>query len=162
MAVITRLRSVWRNLAHRRSVERDLDDELRGTFDFLVDEHIASGMNATEARRAAMLQLGRIDSIKTQVREARSGAAVETLWHDLRFSLRLLRRSPSFTAAAIVSLALGMGANGAVFGLLNALQLRSLPVADAGALAEIRLNGPRCCRHTGRNRQVSWPLWQEL
>ena len=66
MAVITRVRAVWRNLAHRRSVERDLDDELRGTFDLLVDEHVASGMNATEARRAAMLQLGRIDSIKTQ------------------------------------------------------------------------------------------------
>ena len=162
MAILTRARAAWRNLAHRRSVERDLDDELRGTFDILVDEHVASGMNATEARRAAMLQLGRIDSIKTQVREARSGAGVETLWHDLRFSLRLLRRSPSFTAAAIVSLALGMGANGAVFGLLNALQLRRLPVADAGELAEIRLNGPRCCRHTGRNRQVSWPLWQEL
>ena len=78
----------------------------------------------------------RIDSIKTQVREARSGAGLETLWHDIRFSVRLLRRSPSFTAAAIVSLALGMGANGAVFGLLNALRLRSLPVADAGALAE--------------------------
>jgi putative ABC transport system permease protein len=162
MAVITRVRAVWRNLAHRRSVERDLDDELRGTFDLLVDEHVASGMNATEARRTAMLQLGRIDSIKTQVREARGGAGLETLWHDIRFSLRLLRRSPSFTAAAIVSLALGMGANGAVFGLLNALQLRSLPVADAGSLAEVRLNGPRCCRHTGRNRQVSWPLWQEL
>lgn len=159
---MTRLGSAWRNLVHRRSVERDLDEELRGTFDLLVDEYVASGMNATEARRAAMLQLGRIDSIKTQVRDARSGAGLETLWHDIRFSVRLLRRSPSFTAAAIVSLALGMGANGAVFGLLNALRLRSLPVADAGALAEVRLNGPRCCRHTGRNRQVSLPLWQEI
>jgi len=159
---LTRLRSAWRNLVHRRTVERDLDDELRGAFDLLVDEYVASGMNATEARRAAMLQLGRIDSIKTQVREARSGAGLETLWHDIRFSVRLLRRNPSFTAAAIVSLALGMGANGAVFGLLNALRLRSLPVADAGALAEIRLDGPRCCRHTGRNRQVSLPLWQEI
>jgi predicted permease len=159
---LARLRSAWRNLVHRRSVERDLDDELRGTFDLLVDDHVASGMNASEARRAAMLQLGRIDSIKTQVLEARSGAGLETLWHDLRFSVRLLRRSPSFTAAAVVSLALGMGANGAVFGLLNALRLRSLPVADAGVLAEVRLNGPRCCRHTGRNRQVSVPLWQEI
>jgi len=159
---MTRLASAWRNLVHRRSVERDLDEELRGTFDLLVDEYVASGMNAAGARRAAMLQLGRIDSIKTQVRDARSGAGLETLWHDIRFSVRLLRRSPSFTAAAIVSLALGIGANAAVFGLLNALRLRSLPVADAGALAEVRLTGPRCCRHTGRNRQVSLPLWQEL
>ena len=75
---MTRLGSAWRNLVHRRSVERDLDEELRGTFDLLVDEYVASGMNATEARRAAMLQLGRIDAIKTQVRDARSGAGLET------------------------------------------------------------------------------------
>ena len=162
MPWLKRLHALWRNLAHRTVVDRDLDDELRGTFDLLVDEHVAAGMNAVEARRAAMLQLGRIDSIATQVREARSGAGIETLWHDLRFSVRLLRRSPSFTAAAIISLALGMGASGAMFGLLNALRLRNLPVAKAGDLAEIRLDGPRCCRHTGRNRQVSLPLWQEI
>jgi predicted permease len=162
MSWLKRLHALWRNLAHREAVDRDLDDELRGAFDLLVDEHVTAGMNAVEARRAAMLQLGRIDSIATQVRETRSGAGLETIWHDLRFSVRLLRRSPSFTAAAIVSLALGMGASGAMFGLLNAVRLRSLPVADAGNLAEIRLEGPRCCRHTGRNRQVSLPLWQEI
>src|ERR1700752_27812 len=111
MAILIRLRAAWRNLTHRRSVELDLDDELRGTFDPVGDEPAAAGMNAPEARRAAMLQLGRIASIKTQVREARSGAGLETLWHDAWFSARLLRRSPSFTAAAIVSLALGLGAN---------------------------------------------------
>jgi hypothetical protein len=162
MAWLKRLRALWRNLVHREVADRALDDELRGTFDLLVDEHLAAGMNPVEARRAAMLQLGRIDSITTQVRAARSGAGIESLWHDIRFSVRLLRRSPSFMAAAIISLALGIGASGAMFGLLNALRLRTLPVANAGDLAEIRLDGPRCCRHTGRNRQVSLPLWQEI
>jgi putative ABC transport system permease protein len=162
MSSMRRLRTLWRNLAHRRSVDRDLDDELRGTFDLLADEHVSAGMRPEQARRAAMLQLGRIESIKTQVQDVRSGAGLETLGHDIRFALRLLRRSPSFTAAAIVSLTLAVGANTAVFGLLNALRLRTLPVPHADNLAEIRLNGPRCCRHTGRNRQVSLPLWQEI
>jgi putative ABC transport system permease protein len=162
MSFRSRLRSLWRNVAHRDRVERDLDHELSAAFELLVDEHLQKGAPPAEARRAATLQLGRIDSIKTQVRNVRGGAGLETLWHDIRFSLRLLRRNRSFTAAAIVSLALGMGANATVFGLLNALRLRSLPVAHAGELAEVQLSGPRCCRHTGRNRQVSQPLWQEI
>ena len=162
MSFRSRLRSLWRNVAHRDRVERDLDHELSAAFELLVDEHLQKGAPPAEARRAATLQLGRIDSIKTQVRDVRGGAGLETLWHDIRFSLRLLGRNRSFTTAAIVSLALGMGASGTVFGLLNALRLRSLPVAHAAELAEIQLSGPRCCRHTGRNRQVSLPLWQEI
>ena len=96
------------------------------------------------------------------MRDVRSGASIETLWQDIRFGVRLLRRSPSFVGAAVVSLALGIGANSAVFGLLNALRLRSLPVLNAQELAGIRLDGPRCCRHTGRNKQLSWPLWNEI
>lgn len=162
MSLRSRLRSLWRNVAHADRVERDLDNELNAALDLLVDEHLQKGATPAEARRAALLQLGQVDSIKTQVRDSRGGAGIESLWHDVRFSLRQLARSRSFTTAAVVSLALGMGANGAVFGLLNALRLRSLPVADAGQLAEIRLSGPRCCRHTGRNRQMSLPLWQEI
>ena len=162
MSLPSRLRNFWRNIAHRDRVERDLDNELHAAFALLVDEHLQKGLTPADARRATMLQLGPLDSIKTQVRDVRGGAGLETLWHDIRFSLRLLRRSRSFTVAAVASLALGMGAGGTVFGLLNALRLRSLPVAHAEELAELRLNGPRCCRHTGRNRQVSLPLWQEI
>ena len=162
MSVNNRLSNLWRNLVRRDRVERDLNDELDGAFDLLVEEHVRSGMTPEQARRTAVLELGRIDSIKTHVRDVRSGAGVETLWHDVRFALRLLGRSRPFTAAAILSLALGIGANAAVFGLLNALRLRTLPVPRAVELAEIRLSGPRCCRHTGRNRQVSLPLWREI
>ena len=158
----SRLRSLWRNLVHGQRVERDLEDEVRGTFELLVEEKIERGVQPAAARTEAAREMGRLESIKEQVREVRNGAGIETLWHDVRFGVRLLRRTPSFAAAAIISLALGIGANSAVFGLLNAIRLRSLPVPRAGELAEIRLDGPRCCRHTGRNRQLSLPLLREI
>jgi len=162
MGALARLRSLCRNLVLRDRVERDLDDELAAVFVALEEEHRRAGLTADEARRAAAIELGRPAAIKTQVRDARAGAAIETLWHDVRFGVRLLRRTPPFTAAAVLSVALGVGATIALFGLLDAVRLRPLPVPRAGELAEIRLDGPRCCRHTGRNRQVSLPLWQEI
>jgi predicted permease len=160
--MLHRFRSLWRNIVHRGRVERDLEDELRSVFEQLVAEKTAAGMAPADAQRQATRELGRVESLKLLVRESRTGAGLETLWTDVRFGVRLLRRSPAFAAAVIVSLALGIGANTAVFGLLNAVRLRSLPVPRADELAEIRLEGPRCCRHTGRNRQVSLPLWQEI
>ena len=162
MRALARLRSLYRNLVHRGRVERDLDDEIAAVFSALEEEHRRSGLSADDARRAAAIELGRAASIKTQVRDARTGAAIETLWQDVRFGLRLLRRTPSFTAAAVLSVTLGVGATIALFGLLDAVRLRPLPVPRAAELAEVRLDGPRCCRHTGRNRQVSLPLWREI
>jgi predicted permease len=157
-----RLRSLWRNLVHRDRVDRDLDDELDSFVDLLADEQRGTGKTEVEAKRRAVLLLGGRQQVKEHVLAARTGASIETLWQDLRIGCRLLRRSPSFTAAAIVSLALGAGANSAIFGLLDALRLRSLPVERPEELAEVRLTGPRCCRHTGRNRQLSVPLWRVL
>ena len=148
-----------KNLWGGRKLDKDLDDELRGYVEQLSDEYRARGYGPEAALRAARIEAGAIEPVKEQVRDARSGARMETLWQDVRFGGRLLWRSPSFALAAMVSLALGIGANSAVFGLLNALRLRSLPVPSAQELAEIRLDGPRCCRHTGRNKQVSLPLW---
>jgi predicted permease len=157
-----RLRTLWRNLVHRDRVDRDLDDEMRAYLDLVSDEHLARGKDPDAAARAARIDLGGLQQLTERVREARMGAGVQTLWQDLRYGVRLLRRAPSFAAAAILSLALGIGATSAVFGLLDALQLRSLPVPQAYDLADIRLEGPRCCRHTGRNRQVTVPLWEEI
>ena len=151
-----------KNLFSGGALDRELDAELRAYVDLLTDEYRARGLNPEAARRKAMLDAGGLESVKDGVRDVRSGVWLESLWCDLVFGARLLRRTPSFAAAAILSLALGIGANAAVFGLLNALRLRSLPVAHPEELAEIRLEGPRCCRHTGRNRQVSLPLWNEI
>lgn len=162
MPLFSGLRALWRNVAHRTTVERDLDDELRIYADLLAADHRAKGMSPGEACRAARIELGSVESVKESVRQARRGAGLHSCWQDLKYAARVLRRSPSFTAATVVSLALGIGANSAVFGLLNALQLRNLPVPSPENLAVVRLDGPRCCRHTGRNRQVSVPLWYEI
>jgi putative ABC transport system permease protein len=75
--VPSRLRSLWRNVVRRRRVERDLDDEVHAAFDLLVEEHVRSGMEPHRARRAATLELGGVESIKSQVREGRAGASLE-------------------------------------------------------------------------------------
>ena len=123
MRGIAWVKNIWRG----RQLDMDLDDELRAYVAQLTDDYRAHGYEPEEALRAARIEAGAIESIKDQVRDARSGASIETLWQDVRFGVRLLRRSPSFMGAAVVSLALGIGANSAVFGLLNALLLRSLP-----------------------------------
>ena len=156
------MRSFWRNLAHGRTVEKDLDDELRGYADLLSDEHRARGLSPDAAARAARLELGGLDQVKERVREVKAGAGLQLLWYDVRYGVRVLSRAPAFACAATVSVALGIGANSAIFGLVNAVQLSDLPVPHPEELAAVRLSGPRCCRHTGRNRQVSVPLWREI
>ena len=133
----SRLASLWRNLLHRQGVDDDLDDEVRATFDLFVDEQIQKGVQPAEARRLATVQLGRVESIATQVRESRTGAGLDTLWQDLRFGSRLLRRGPLFTLTALLSLALGIGATTTIFSLVNALLLRDLQAAAPRELVEL-------------------------
>jgi predicted permease len=125
---------VWRNLAHRDRVERDLHDEIRSTFDMLVGEKMRHGLSAEEARRSATIELGRIESIKSEVRDARAGAWLESVALDLRYAARLLRRSPVFTAFAVGSLTLGIGATAAIFSLFDGIVLRKLGVPEADRL----------------------------
>jgi predicted permease len=154
---LARLRSLWRNIVHRGRVEQDLDDELRSAFETLVKEYIGTGMQPTEARRAATLELGRIDSIKTQVREARTGAGLQTVWQDVTFGARLLRRNPLFSLTAILSLGIGIGANAAIFSIVNVLMLRDLPVADPWQLVEVG----RVTRR-GPGFSFSYPAYERL
>ena len=162
MSPWTWIRNAARNLRHRDGVARDVDNELRAYMDLMADEYRAAGLSEADSARAARVAMGGAQQVKEQILDAKAGATFETLRHDLKYGARLLYRTPSFAATAIISLALGIGANSAVFGLLNELRLRSLPVDRAQELAEVRLDGPRCCRHTGRNRQVSLPLWEEI
>lgn len=140
MPLLPRIASLWRNLVNARRVERDLDDELHSVFDLLVDEKIAAGMSREHARRAATLEIGRVDVVKEQVRDVRAGAGMDNLFQDVRHSLRLFRRAPGFTAVAVVTLALGIGANAAIFGALKSVLLDALPYADASRL--MHLYGP--------------------
>lgn len=121
-------------LFSRKQLERDLDKELRFHFETQVADKVHTGIPEAEARRLTRLEFGGIDQIKEDCRESRGTVWVESILNDLRYSIRQLRKSPGFAIIAIVSLALGIGANTAIFTLLNAILLRPLPVLNPGEL----------------------------
>jgi predicted permease len=156
MSFINRIVSAGRTLFGKARLERELDEELRGASQALEDRYRAQGMSDAEARRAARLALGGVEPVKEAVRDVRVGVQIETAVSDVRYAIRTLRKSPAFTAAAVVSLALGIGANTAIFTFINALLLRPLPVHDPSALVDI--TGKR----KDDNALISFPMYRDL
>jgi predicted permease len=158
---IVRLR--LRSLFAGALADRELDEELQFHVDRQIEAHIARGVSPDEARRLALRAIGGVELRKEQMRDARGITEVENVVRDVRLACRQLRKQPAFTFTAIASLALGIGANVAIFQLLTALSLRPLPVRAPHELVEVRLTGDgRDGRHTGRNRQVSLPQYREF
>lgn len=133
MSLIARTRSLLRNLS-LRGVETDLDQEVRAHVDMLTDENVRAGMSADEAERAARIELGGVEQVKEQVREQRVGNWLHSVYADCRFALRQLRKNPGFTLIAILTLALGIGANTALFTVVESVLLRPLPYANSERL----------------------------
>ena len=114
----------------RNRSEKRLDQELRFHFDEQVAEHVAAGLSPDEARRKARLEFGHLDELKDECRDVRVLAWVDGLRRDVRFALRLFARSPGFTAVCLITLALGIGANGAIFSVINQLVLTPPPYPE--------------------------------
>src|SRR5687768_11362823 len=118
--------SAFRNLFRRGDVERDLDEELLAYIDLLTAEKIKAGLSPDAARRAAHLEAGGVEQIKEEVRDVRRGTLLETTAQDVRYGLRLLKRSPGFAALAILTIGLGIGANSAIFSVINGVVRKPL------------------------------------
>jgi predicted permease len=155
--MLSRIRSLWRNLLHRGAVERDLDDELTVLHAELTDEKIRAGMAPATARRAATIELGHVHIVKQHVRDARAGAFWDAFVQDARYGARQLRRNPLFAATAMLSLAIGVGANTTIFSLLNALMLRDLRAANPHELVEFWRTTPN-----GSGTAFSNPMYETL
>jgi predicted permease len=137
MPVVPRVASLMRNLFHRAAVDRDLDQELRAYLELLTDEKIKAGLPPEAARRQARLELGGVEQVKEEVRQAQVGRLLETLLQDLRYGLRTLARTPAFTSVALLSLALGIGANAAMFSLVYGILIRPLPYPQPDRLVRV-------------------------
>jgi predicted permease len=157
------LRQLLSTLFHRAQYDRELDEELLTHIQQHADDLQRPGLSRHEAERRARIAFGAYEKAKENVREQRPAFFLETLASDARFALRILRKSPGFTCVAILTLAFGIGANTAIFELLDAIRLRSLPIQNPQQLAEIQIAGGH--HGMGLNQDygiLTRPLYQEI
>ena len=134
MSLFVKARSFLRNLFWSGRVDADLDEEVHSHLEMLTAENLRAGIQQGEAQRRARIELGGIEQVKEQVREQRVGNWLHSIYSDCRFALRQLRKSPGFTSVTLLTIALGIGVNTAIFSVIDAVLLRPLPFRDPGRL----------------------------
>jgi predicted permease len=161
MAILRRILS----LARRARVEHEIDAELREHVAMCVDDNMAQGMSREEAERDARRRFGSYTAMRERVAAEDAALGLESLWQDVRGALCVFARSTSFSTVVIATLALGIGANTAIFEILNAVRLRSLPITKPGELVELRIaNGNPTGLGVKNNAftDFTMPMWQEV
>jgi predicted permease len=143
MKLWRRIRTATSNLLHKDKLESDLDAEIGEYVHNITDEKIYAGMAPFEARRQALAEIGGMEQVKQAVRESRSGTSIELLWQDVRYGMRVLRRNPSFTLTAVITLGLGIGATTSIFSAVYSLLLRPLPYSRPGQLVSVTAQSPK-------------------
>lgn len=151
--------NLLRNIIHKKRVERDLDDEIDFYLETLAQQGVAAGLSEQEARRVARLELGSVGSVKDAVRDVRTGAMMERIWQDCRYAIRALWNTPGFTGAAVLVLALAIGANSSVLSLINAFLLKPLAVTNPEQLAGLY---SRDTKHPDTYRAFSYPNYVDI
>jgi predicted permease len=156
-------RRIWA-LGKRSQLDREIEDELRDHLRMRTNANIAKGMTPEQAARAARLRFGNPDVLKESIEAEDAALSIESLFRDARYALRGFARSPGFTTVAILTLALGIGANTAVFQLLDAVRIRSLPIQKPQELVELLITGGNHGLGVNDNQYTSFtvPMWQEV
>ena len=155
----------WLRFLHRARRDRDCAREIESYLELETADNIARGMSPAAARNAALRKFGNPALVREEVYLMHTIGPVDSLWQDLRYAARILRREKAFAIAAVLSLMLGIGANSAIFQLLDAVRLRTLPVDSPNELSEVRIvtgGAGRTGTFNGRRPNLTYPMWTRL